>query len=191
MSDTAPERRSAVGSIRTILIVSGAIALLAGIALLVWPLKTAAVVTVILAVYLLLAGVVYVCLGIFSGRRRGSARIGHIALGVLYIVAAVIAFANPAQTALALVYLVVLLIGISWIVDGVVALTLLGRDTSRVWTLLYAVLGIIAGVVVLISPLFAGLLFWAIFGVSLVVLGITQIVRAIAWRTSAPAVVAG
>ncbi len=70
-------------------------------------------------------------------------------------------------------------IGVSWIVDGVVALTLLGSDGSRVWTVLYAILSIIAGIIVLFSPLIAGFAFWLLLGISLIVLGIIQIVRAI------------
>jgi uncharacterized membrane protein HdeD (DUF308 family) len=100
-------------------------------------------------------------------------------LGLLYIVAGVIAFANLGAAAAALALIVVIFIGISWIIDGVVSLSLLGQDGSRVWTLLYAILSIVAGVFVLFSPLVAGFTFWLLLGISLVVLGLVQIVRAI------------
>lgn len=179
MSQAANEAKSLFKSIRVTLAVSGVIALIAGIVLLVWPVKSAVIVTAIFASYLVVAGVVYIGLGIFSKAKGGWARVGHIALGLLYIVAGVIAFANLGAAAATFALVVVIFIGISWIVDGVVALTLLGQDGSRVWTLIYAILSIIAGIVVLFSPVIAGLAFWLFLGISLVILGIVQIVRAI------------
>jgi uncharacterized membrane protein HdeD (DUF308 family) len=179
MSQAVNEAKSLFTSIRITLAVSGVIALIAGIVLLVWPIKSAVIVTAIFASYLVVAGVVYIGLGIFSKAKGGWARVGHIVLGLLYIVAGVIAFANLGAAAATLALVVVIFIGISWIVDGVVALTLLGQDGSRVWTLLYAILSIIAGIIVLFSPLIAGLAIWLFLGISLIALGIVQIVRAI------------
>lgn len=170
---------SLVKSIRIVLAVSGVIALLAGIVLLVWPLKSAVIVTGIFASYLVVAGLVYIGLAVFSRIEGGWARIGHIVLGLIYIVAGVIAFANLGVAAATLALVVVIFIGISWIVDGVVALSLLGQDGSRVWTMLYALLSIVAGIVVLFSPLYAAAVLWLVLGVSLVALGLVQIVRAI------------
>ncbi|GAA2917398.1 uncharacterized membrane protein HdeD (DUF308 family) [Microbacterium keratanolyticum] len=179
MSDTRAEAQSLFKSIRISLAVSGAIALIAGIVLLVWPVKTAIIITGIVAAYLVIAGIVYIGLGIFSAKKGGWARVGHIVLGLLYIVAGIIAFANLQAATATLAIVVVIFVGISWIIDGVVALTLLGSDGSRVWTLLYALLSIIAGIVVLFSPITTGLLLWLILGISLVAMGIVQIVRAI------------
>lgn len=179
MSDTLTESRSFFKSIRISLAVSGALALIAGIVLLVWPLKSAVIVTGIFAAYLIVAGVVYIGLGIFSGKKGGWARIGHVLLGLLYIVAGVIAFANLQTAAVALALITVIFIGLSWIIDGVVSLTLLGQDGSKVWTLLYALLSIVAGIVLVASGLMGALFLWLFMGISLVVLGLLQIVRAI------------
>lgn len=173
------ETRSLFTSIRVTLAISGIVALLAGIALLVWPTKTLAVVTMIFASYLIIAGLVYIGLAVFSAKKGGWSRVGHIVLGLLYIAAGVIAFANLESAKVTLALVVVIFIGISWVVDGFVALTLLGQDGSRVWTLLYAVLSIVAGIFVMFSPLVAGFMFWLMFGISLVMLGVVQIVRAI------------
>ena len=179
MSEPLSEAKSLFKSIRVALAVSGVIALIAGIVLLIWPVKSAVIVTAIFATYLIIAGLVYIGLGIFSGAKGGWSRVGHIVLGLVYIVAGVIAYANLGAAAATLALVVVIFIGISWIVDGVVSLSLLGRDGSRVWTLLYALLSIIAGIIVLFSPIIAGLAFWLLLGISLVALGIVQIVRAI------------
>ena len=179
MSEALAETKSFFKSIRVALAVSGVLALLAGIALLVWPVKSAVIVTAIFASYLIVAGVVYIGLGIFSRAKGGWSRVGHIVLGLLYIVAGVIAFFNLNVAAATLELVVVIFIGVSWIVDGVVALSLLGSDGSRVWTLIYAILSIIAGIIVLFSPVIAGFALWLLLGISLVVLGIVQIIRAI------------
>lgn len=179
MSESLTAANSIFKSIRITLAVSGAIALIAGIVLLVWPLKTAVLVTGIIASYLIIAGLVYIGLGIFSGKKGGWARVGHIVLGALYIVAGVIAFLNLTAATITLAFITAIFLGVSWIVDGVVALTLLNKDGSKAWTIIYAVLGIAAGVIVIFSPLLAAVALWWVLGVTLVVLGIIQIVRAI------------
>ena len=179
MTDALSEAKSFVKSVRTFLVISGIIALIAGIVLLIWPMKSAVIVTAIFASYLIIGGLVYLGLGIFSGKGGGWARVGHILLGLLYIVAGVIAFANIATATVTLAIVVAIFIGVSWIVDGVVALSVMGQQTSKVWTLLYALLGIIAGIIVLFSPLYAAAVLWLVLGISLVALGIVQIIRAI------------
>jgi uncharacterized membrane protein HdeD (DUF308 family) len=179
MSEALSAAKSAFSAIRISLAVSGAIALIAGIVLLVWPVKSAIIVTGIVATYLIIAGVVYAGLGVFSSSKGGWARAGHIVLGLLYIVAGVIAFTNLQATTALLAVFTVVFIGVSWIVDGIVSLTLLTGDGSRVWTILYSVLSIIAGVYVLFNVLAAGVVLWIFLGASLVVLGVIQIVRAI------------
>lgn len=179
MSEILPESRSSFTSLRVTLGIAGAIALIGGIVLLVWPLKSAVIVTGIFAAYLVLAGLVYLGLGIFSGQKGMWARVGHIVLGLLYIAAGVIAFLYLPAATVTLALITVILIGVSWIVDGVVSLTLLHQDGSKAWTILYAIVGIIAGAIVLFSPLLAALALWWVLGISLVLLGVVQLVRAI------------
>jgi len=179
MSEAVSEAKSLVKSLRVFLAVSGVIALIAGMVMLVWPVKTAFVLTGIIAAYLIVAGIVYVGLGIFSAGKSGWARLGHVVLGLLYIVAGVIAFTNIGDAAVLFAVVTVVFIGVSWIFDGVVSLTLMGQDGSRTWTLLYALLSIVAGIAVISLGLAAATFFWLFLAISLVVLGIAQIVRAI------------
>ncbi|MGO2683046.1 HdeD family acid-resistance protein [Microbacterium sp.] len=190
MSESLTEAKSLFTSIRVTLAISGVIALIAGIVLLVWPLKTAVIVTGIIAAYLVIAGLVYVGLGIFSGRKGGWARAGHIVLGLLYIVAGVIAFLNLNAATITLALITAIFLGVSWIVDGIVALTLLNKDGSKAWTIIYAILSIAAGIIVLFSPLLAAVALWWVLGITLVVLGIIQIVRAITLGRDAKAATA-
>lgn len=179
MSDSLTETKSLFKSIRITLAVSGVIALIAGIVLLAWPLKTAIIVTGIIAAYLIVAGLVYIGLGIFSGKKGGWARVGHIVLGLLYVVAGVVAFLNLAAATFTLAFITAIFLGVSWIVDGIVSLTLLNPDGSKAWTIIYAIVSIAAGIIVLFAPLLAAVALWWVLGITLVVLGIIQVIRAI------------
>ena len=90
---------------------------------------------------------------------------------------AVIDLENMGDTTVFLAVFVGVFIGITWIIEGVVALTTLSGSSSKGWTIFFAILSLIAGVVLLFSPLYVAIL-WLFVGISLVVLGILQIVRA-------------
>ncbi|MHA7986390.1 HdeD family acid-resistance protein [Rathayibacter sp. CAU 1779] len=182
MSAESPAAKSAVNGIRTALGVGGVVALVVGILILVWPARTAMVVTAIIAIYAIVGGLVYAGLGIFARSMGGWARVGHIILGILFIIAGVIAFIELGQTTAWLAVFLGILVGIMWIVEGVVALTALGDARSKGWTVFFAILSIIAGIILLFSPLWGAAVLWWLLGISLVVLGIIQVIRAFTWK---------
>jgi uncharacterized membrane protein HdeD (DUF308 family) len=178
MSTESAAQKSAINGIRTAFGVGGVLSLIVGILILVWPGKTAVVVTAIIAIYAIAAGLVYAGLGIFSKSKGGWARVGHIVLGLLFIAAGIFAFANlQASTAWFAVFLGIL-VGILWIVEGIVSLSTLGDAASKTWTVVFAIISIIAGIVLLFTPLYGAAVLWWLLGIALVVLGIIQIVRA-------------
>jgi uncharacterized membrane protein HdeD (DUF308 family) len=175
---TASSSRSAVSGIRAALGIGGALAVILGILILVWPGRTAMVAVAIVAIYTVLIGLVYAALGIFREQRDGWSRVGHILLGVLFVLAGVFAFINlPAATAWFGVFIGVL-IGVLWIIEGVVALSTLGDARSKLWTTVFAVLSIVAGAVLLFAPLWGAVVLWWMIGISAIVLGVLQIARA-------------
>jgi uncharacterized membrane protein HdeD (DUF308 family) len=181
MAETATGTKGAVTTIRTALGIGGAIALIVGILILVWPLKTAAVGTAIIAVYAIATGLVYIALAIFSKKFGAWTRVGHVVLGLIFIAAGIIALANLADTTVFLAVFVAVFVGITWIIEGVVALTTLGSATGRGWTIFFAVVSLLAGIMLLFSPLIAAAFLWLFVGWSLVILGIIQVVRAFTW----------
>ena len=178
MSTSTPLEKSAVNGIRTALGLGGLLLVVLGILILVWPGKTAVVVTAIFAIYAIAAGLIYIGLGIFSKIKGGWSRIGHIVLGVLFIAAGIIAFTNLGLTTAWFATFVGILVGIMWIMEGVVSLSTLGDSSSKTWTIVFAVISILAGITLVISPLWGAVILWWIFGISAVVLGVAQIVRA-------------
>ncbi|WP_308493976.1 HdeD family acid-resistance protein [Microbacterium terrisoli] len=178
MSTSSSVEKSAVNGIRTFLGLAGVVALIVGILILVWPGRTAIVVTAIIAIYAIVGGLAYLGLGIFTKSMGGWARVGHIVLGIIFVIAGILAFTELAQTTAWLAVFLGILVGIMWIVEGVVSLTALGGARSKAWTVFFAILSIVAGIVLLFSPLWGALVLWWLLGISLVVLGIVQIVRA-------------
>ncbi|WP_106813847.1 HdeD family acid-resistance protein [Microbacterium timonense] len=182
MSTASEAGKSAVNGIRTALGVGGILAVIVGILILVWPGKTAAVVTAIIAIYAIAAGLVYAGLGIFAKTKGGWARVGHIVLGILFIIAGVVALFNIGQATAWLALFLGILVGILWIVEGVVALSTLGDAASKGWSIFFAILSIIAGIILLFSPLWGAAVLWWLLGIALVVLGIINIVRAFTFK---------
>lgn len=175
-SDSA---QRAVTGIRIMFAIAGILAAIVGILILAWPGKTAMVITVLVAIYAITVGAVYAGLGIWSKSKGGWARVGNVVLGLVFIAAGIIAMLNLGATTLALAFLLGLIVGIMWIVQGVVSLSTLGDASSRGWTVFFALLSIVAGILMLFSSMWGiELLYW-LLGISLVVLGVIQIVRAI------------
>lgn len=173
----ASVEKSALKNVRLWLGISGLVAAIFGILILVWPGKTAEFVVALLAIYAIVVGIVYVVLGFASKRRTGWARVGHIALGVLFAIAGVVMLINlGAATAWMGLFLGVF-IGVMWIIEGIVSLSTLRFAVSKGWTVFFAVVSIIGGLVLAFSPLYIALL-WLMLGIVLVVQGIVQIVRA-------------
>lgn len=177
MSTALAAEKSVVNVIRAALGISGVLSAVVGILILVWPGKTAMVVTGIVAVYAIVAGLIYAALGVFSRTQAGWSRVGHIALGILFVVAGIVAFLNLRAATESLAIFVGVLVGVLWIVEGVVALSTLSEATSRGWTVVFAIVSIAAGIVLLFAPLYIAALWW-LLGLSLIVLGLAQIIRA-------------
>lgn len=171
-----------VRSLRTAFIVGGVLSVILGLLILVWPGRTAQVATGIIAAYTIVAGLVYAALGIFSRTRGGWSRIGHIALGVFFVFVGIVAFANLAAFTVSFALFLGVLVGILWIVEGVVSLSVVKQSSSRGWTIAFAILSLIAGVTLLFSPLWGAVVLWWLLGISAVALGIVNIVRGLSFR---------
>lgn len=183
MSSATPSN-PALGAVRTALGVSGVLSLVIGALILIWPGRTAEVAVAIVSVYVIIAGLVNIAIGLFW--RSGWARLGYIVLGVLFIVAGIYSCANLSATTAWFGVFIGTLVGILWIIEGVVSLTTVGHGSkARAWTIFFAIVSIVSGVVLLFSPLLGAVTLFLLIGVSLVVLGIFQIVRAIQFGKAA------
>jgi uncharacterized membrane protein HdeD (DUF308 family) len=180
MSDrnTVDPITGAVSTVRTALGIGGVLLTLFGVAVLWRPGATFAVLFALVAAYAVLQGLVLLGIGIFSQVQSGWARVGDALLGLLFIVAGVLAFTNIEAGTEAFAIVIGIMVGIAWIFEGVLSLTLIGSTGVKAWTILFAILSIIAGVLMLSLPGLGGLALWVWGGALALVLGIVQIVRA-------------
>ncbi|MEU0657475.1 HdeD family acid-resistance protein [Streptomyces lavendulocolor] len=154
--------------------------LVPGVLVLVWPEATLHVLAVLIGLYLLVNGA-FRFVAAFS--RKGHDRLPGLLLAVLYVLAGVLCLRNPLQTIAALS----LVVGAVWLVSGI--LTLYAALTTenlphRGVVLGVAVLGIVAGVVVLAVPTESARALTRLLGLWLVLLGLAEAVAALAWRSA-------
>lgn len=174
--------RKAVDVVRTLMGVGGLVALVVGVLILVNPVASGAVmmkfVAILFAVYMVVAGLVYIGTMIFSKTMGAWHRVGNAVLGLLYLIAGIIVFGNLGTTAAVLTAVLSVFIGILWIIEGILAFASVKDAPKKAWGIIYGIISIIAGLVLIITPLVAAVTLWMLIGASMVVMGIVQIVRA-------------
>lgn len=165
-------------TIRIIYGVVGVVAVLLGLALLIWPGKTLVVFAVALGIYFLISGAIRIIGAIVENGLPGGWRVLDILVGILLAVGGVVMLKNTVLSTAMLTILVTLAVGIGWMMEGIMALVETWRLPSSGWAIFYGVISIIAGIVVLFSP-FASMLWLIIFaGCAMLVMGVVAIVRA-------------
>lgn len=165
---------------RVALGVAGVAAVIAGLFILLWPQAVVSIVTIIVASYAIVAGIIYLGVGLFSQVLGTWSKIGRIAAGAVFVIVGVVALVHLATTNQIAVLLIGILVGLMWLVEGAVTLTLLvNNKDANGWTIAYAIIAIIAGVLVMLSPMWGFEVLKWMFGASFIALGIAQLIRAI------------
>ncbi|MBK0419812.1 DUF308 domain-containing protein [Leucobacter sp. CSA1] len=187
MASTEPTlHQRAVDGMRTALGVGGLVALVIGVLILLFPVQSGGiamgVVAAIVALYTLVVGAVYLGSALFTKSLSGWARTGNLLLGALYLVAGIVVMINLGAAAAFLGIFLGVLVGVMWLIEGVIALTALKQSPNRVWTIVYGAVSIIAGLVLVIAPLMGAVTLWLLLGISMVVMGAIQMGRAFSLR---------
>lgn len=152
-----------------------------GILVLVWPEGTLHVLAVLVGLYLLVIGA-FRFVAVFAREGPGE-RLPGLLLAVLYVLAGVLCLRNPLQTIAALS----LIVGIVWLVSGVLTLytAIATKDLPHRGVVLgAALLGIVAGIVVLALPLQSARALTRLLGLWLILLGVGEAAIALAWRNA-------
>jgi uncharacterized membrane protein HdeD (DUF308 family) len=170
--------KSAISWLRIAFAASGAVALILGVVLLLWPSKTLAVVAVFLGLNFLITGAVKLALGIFSSGLSAGLRILDILFGVFLMIAGIVAIKNSAATGEALLIFTVIIIGIGWIIEGILAMVEAGKGPTRTWAILFGAISVVAGIVILAVPAWSALWLLTMTAILLIVLGVLGLVRA-------------
>jgi len=151
-----------------------------GVLVLAWPEATLHVLAVLIGLYLLLTGV-FRFVGVFA--REGHERLPGLLVAVLYVLAGVLCLRNPLQTVAALS----LIVGLVWLVYGVLTLyaALVTENLPhRGLVMGLAVLAVVAGIVVLALPAESARALTRLLGLWLVLLGLAEAVVALGRRSA-------
>ncbi|BDR52647.1 hypothetical protein KIM372_05540 [Bombiscardovia nodaiensis] len=167
-----------VNLVRAVFGIVGAAALIIGAALLIVPGKTLIVFTIALGIYFIISGLVRLITSIVAQGMPGGWRALGILVGILLAVGGVVIVKNTALSASTLLVLVTLIVGLGWIMEGVMTLAESWAVPNSGWAIFSAVISIIAGIFILISPLSSTVILVIFGGCALVVLGITSLIRA-------------
>jgi uncharacterized membrane protein HdeD (DUF308 family) len=161
----------------------GVITLAAAIAVLVWPGETLLVVAVLFGIQLIVSGIFRFIAAFAIDEASGGTRVLLALLGVLSIIIGLWAVRHVLLTLLALV----VLLGIYWIVNGVIEIfTALSHRglPNRGWTVVMGLLSLVAGVIVMAYP---GLTLYGlavILGIWLAIFGVMEIAAAFRLRSA-------
>ena len=163
-------------------LVSGVLTIALGAMVLAWPGPTILVVATMFGVYLLASGFAELFLA-FTLPRSAATRVLLFLTGAISVVLAILSFRHFGDG-----YAVLLLslwLGVGFIFLGVSenAVAVSERNLpGRGWYVVFGVMSVIAGAVVLVWPLDSLVVLILVSGVSLVILGVIQIVQAIQIR---------
>ncbi len=127
------------------------------------------------AIYFWIVGLVRVVSGIVNNSVTGGIRALNVILGVLLIVAGVVAIRNPIVSLIALA----LVIGFSWIIEGVMAVMETAKDSSKWFGTILGVVSVVAGIVVIFLPLESIGILVLFSGIALIVTGIFSAITAV------------
>ena len=124
------------------------------------------------------SGVIRIVTAIVELGLPGGWRVLDILVGLLLTIGGVVMLKNSTLSGAMLAVLVTMVVGLGWMMEGVMALVESWRMPSSAWAVIYALISIVAGCVMLFSPLAST--GWLILfgGCALIALGIVAIVRA-------------
>jgi uncharacterized membrane protein HdeD (DUF308 family) len=184
MSDTPGPTSDLMHRIWISSVLFGLLAVILGVVMLAWPGPSILVAAALFGVYLVASGIVMVLLAFNSPLASGGHRFFSFVTGVVSIILGILAFRHFGEG-----YAVLLLaiwIGVGFMFRGVAATASaisFPRFPGRGWAIFFAVLSIIAGIVVLAYPFDSIVTLALVVGIWLVVLGSMEVVSAFGIRS--------
>ena len=163
-----------------LIVVMGALSVILGVLAIVYPGATIVTVSIFFAAWLFVSGIFSLISSFRSDGDTGS-RVLSAILGVLSIIVGFALLRQPFQS----VEVFIFVIGIFFLIQGV--MTFVGAfafKQGRNWAILSGLLGIIAGLIILIYPISSAVTLALIGGIWLIILGIMQIVSGFQIRSA-------
>ncbi|AOD21081.1 MULTISPECIES: HdeD family acid-resistance protein [Rhodococcus] len=175
--------RSLLKQIWWVVLLRGILAVLFGVVALVWPGITVWALVVVFAAYAIIDGIVLV---VQSVRDKPEGWGWWLAMGVVSVLAGLVALFWPGITALALLYVIAfyaILFGITGIVGGIRFRKV--PESGWVWSVLAGVVAVLFGIVLLIFPGEGILSLIVLLGIYAILFGVLLIILAFQARSTA------
>ena len=153
-------------------VVLGIVSIILGPLAIAHPGATVVTIAIFFAAWLFVTGIYEV---IVSFTRDGDTamRVFHAIIGVLSVIVGFALLRSPFQS----VEVMIFVLGIFWLVQGIMTFAAaFSVKQGRNWGIAMGILGILAGIVILVYPITSALTLAFIGGIWLIILGIMQIV---------------
>ncbi|MBL1094732.1 MULTISPECIES: HdeD family acid-resistance protein [Streptomyces] len=184
---TGPQGASATETLGALANVGWQIALTAGVAaialgvvILAWPKGTLQVIGVLFGIYLLLVGAFQLAAA-FGTHVPTHLRALHFLAGAVSVLLGLICFRGTLQSIL----LLALWIGFGWLLRGVMVTATAASAPAmpaRGWMVFSGIIGMLAGIVMIVAPFASIAALTLVTGIMAVVLGVIEVVHAIRMR---------
>ena len=168
----------AKNAVRTAYAIIGIAALALGICLLVWPGATLKVACIVLGIYFLVSGIVRIVSSIVEVGLPGGWRVLGILVGIILVVGGVVVLKNVTISTAMLAVMFTLIVGIGWIMEGVMSLVESWQVQGSGWAIAYGIISILAGFVLLCMPIASTVWLIVFGGCAMIVMGVFAIIRA-------------
>jgi uncharacterized membrane protein HdeD (DUF308 family) len=184
MSDTARPVSDVTHRIWISAILFGALAVILGVVMLVWPGPSIVVAAVLFGVYLVMSGVAMVILAFALPAASGASRFLYFISGAVSVILGILAFRHFGEG-----YAILLLaiwIAVGFIFRGVSAVALAisyPRFPGRGWSIFFGIISMLAGVVVLAYPFDSIVTLALVVGIWLIILGVMEVISAFGMRS--------
>jgi len=174
--NSAEATKQTVRTVRTGLIIGAVITAIVGILMLVFPQGTAVLAGIIFGIFVLIRGIVRVIVGIGGPGLTGLGRTLSIVIGVILLAAGVAILVNISVG----VEVLAIIIGISWIIDGIATLIESSRAAARAFSIVTGIISILAGVAMFFLGGQGVAIIMIVIGAVALALAVVQVVGAIA-----------
>jgi uncharacterized membrane protein HdeD (DUF308 family) len=172
---SAEATKQTVRTVRTGLIIGAIITAIVGILMLAFPQESAVLAGIIFGIFVLIRGIVRVIVGIGGPGLTGLGRTLSIITGVILLAAGVAILLNISVGEVVLA----IIIGISWIIDGIATLIESSRAAARAFSIVTGIISILAGAAMFFLGGQGVAIIMIVIGAVALALAVVQVVGAI------------
>ena len=169
----------------------GVASIVLGLLAMFYPGATIVTIGIFFAAWLFVSGA-YEVVTSFTRDGDTGARVLHALIGVLAVIVGFALLRTPFQS----VEVFIFVLGIFWLIQGMMTfIAAFAVKQGRNWRLFSGILGILAGIIILVYPITSAVTLAFIGGIWLLILGVTQVIagfqlrraRSAIWEGSQPA----